>query len=477
MKLIYIKVKKLKITSSVLLIIFISSLIIACEDFVEIDGPQGELVSESIFSSEATTLSALTAIYQFIGHSYSSTYSQAKIEQYTGMASDELIYNNTKAEFKEIESNNIKIDNTLIFNDLWSDGYKKLSFINPIIEGVRNNKALSESFRNQVLGEALFFRAFFHFHLVNFFGDIPYANTSDTATLNTLSRMPVAQVYELIIADLKEAQTLMVDDYSHAGGKRIRANKSAATALLAKVYLYTQDWNNAALESSKIIQNNSYELELDLDNVFLFNSKESILQISHPETSNGRGYGIVFIISDANGSPYGSFSSYLISDSLFNSFEPGDTRFDHWIGVANTATGILHFPHKYKLSYFFNQNGPVEDLVLFRFAEQYLIRAEARTQQGDISGAQADINMIRNRAGLDNTTAATKETLLNAVEHERRIELMVEGGHRWYDLKRTGTVDAVMGPLKADWQSTDALFPIPVQEILNNSNLTQNAGY
>ena len=116
--------------------------------------------------------------------------------------------------------------------------------------------------------------------------------------------------------------------------------------------------------------------------------------------------------------------------------------------------------------------------MVLRLAEQYLIRAEARAQQNNISGAQSDVNVIRNRAGLANTTATTQGTLLSAIEHERQIELFAEWGHRWMDLKRTNRADAILGPLKSsNWQSSDVLFPIPLTQIQNDPNFTQNSGY
>lgn len=460
----YKKYRELKRTVTVICIVCISSLFIGCEDFVEIDTPKGELVSESIFSHEATTLSALIAIYQKMMGGI-DPYTNGGVELYTGISSDELKYNDTDIAAIDIAENNISIENTLVFNIFWIKNYDKIAFANPIIENLRNNDVLPTAFRDQILGEALFLRAFFHFNLVNIFGDIPYANTSDVATLNTLSRMPVAEVYEHIIADLIEAKSLMVTDYSHAGDKKVRANKNAAIALLARTYLYTEDWSNAAVEASLIIQNGSYELD-DVDKTFLAITKESILQIEMPAASQATWYANNF---------YSSAENPEISGNLLNAFEPGDARRASWVGLLDAR----YYPNKYKKlpSNSSTQNLPAEDFVLLRLAEQYLIRAEARAKQGDVSGAQADLNVIRNRAGLANTTAATAPDVLAAIAQERRIEFMIEGGHRWFDLKRTGKIDTVLGPLKADWQSTDALFPIPIQEILNNSNLTQNPGY
>jgi hypothetical protein len=120
--------------------------------------------------------------------------------------------------------------------------------------------------------------------------------------------------------------------------------------------------------------------------------------------------------------------------------------------------------------------------MVFRLAEQYLIRAEARAQQGNVSGSQSDLNAIRTRAGLPNTTANDKASLLTAIQHERQVEMFTEWGHRWFDLKRTGTIDAVMSviaPAKGGgaWNSNKALLPLPLGDLQADQNLTQNPGY
>jgi len=116
-----------------------------------------------------------------------------------------------------------------------------------------------------------------------------------------------------------------------------------------------------------------------------------------------------------------------------------------------------------------------------RLAEQYLIRAEAMAQQNKIPEAAADLNVIRSRAGLPNTTAATQSAMLAAILQERKAELFTEWGHRWLDLKRTNTVDSVMSvvaPQKGGtWQSIQKYYPIPQSELNADPNLVQTPGY
>ncbi len=112
-----------------------------------------------------------------------------------------------------------------------------------------------------------------------------------------------------------------------------------------------------------------------------------------------------------------------------------------------------------------------------RLSEQYLIRAEAFAEQDDISEAQSDLNIIRNSAGLKNTSAEDKATLLLAIERERQVELFCEWGHRFFDLKRNGHLNQVIASLKSSWRDASINLPIPQYERLNNPNLTQNPGY
>jgi len=167
--------------------------------------------------------------------------------------------------------------------------------------------------------------------------------------------------------------------------------------------------------------------------------------------------------------------------AFLNNFETGDQRKVKWIDSATISAVKYYQPSKYKV-----KGGPTttpvtEYLTVLRLAEVYLIRAEARAQLGNIAGSQSDLNAIRTRAGLGATPANTQATLLTAVARERQVELFTEWGHRWFDLKRTGTVDAVMTvvcPLKGGtWSTNWQLYPIPAVEIDKDHNLTQNPGY
>lgn len=447
-------------------IIFVFTIVFSvssCKKFIEIDPPRTDLIKSTVFTSHATANAAMMDIYYEMNRTGFASGSSTSITYFATYSSDEQV--NYSIQFnQEFNDNELAPDNPFILS-LWSEMYKTIYKANAVIEGVAASQNISENLKKQLEGEAKFIRAFCHFYLVNLWGNVPLITTTDYRTNAAQPRTPTAEVYQQIIADLKDAQTLLPDNYAHANNERVRANKGTATALLARVNLHIGDWANAETEATKIIQNTVlYGLIADLNAVFRKNNTEAIFQLHNTFLP---GDFLTFrVFSD--GPSNGAFRPEFI-----NNFELNDQRLTSWVRSITAVNGITYFfPGKYK----FLSIG-AEYSTIFRLAEQYLIRAEARAQLNNISGAQADLNVIRSRAGLGNTSAGDKPSLITAIEHERIVELFTEQGLRWLDLKRTGRADAVLAPIKGStWQSTDVLYPIPEYQILNSS-LTQNAGY
>jgi hypothetical protein len=363
----------------------------------------------------------------------------------------------------------------------WESFYKCLHTVNSVLEGLEKSATLTPAVKQQLMGEAKFLRAFIHFYLVNLYGDVPLVTSSDYRVNALSKRTSQTQVYQQIIADLQDAQNLLSENY--VGGdamssttERVRPTKWAATALLARAYLYTGDWKGAEAKASVLISNTTLFDIAELNGIFMKNSKEAIWQLQPVNAGWNTEDARVFILT---GGPNNGFNPVYLSPLILNAFEVGDQRLTAWVG-SNIADGNTYFySNKYKSA---AVGSPVtEYLMVLRLAEQYLIRAEARAQQNNISGAQADINTIRQRAGLSNTTAVTKPDLLTAILYERQVELFTEWGHRWLDLKRTGTVDSVMSVVTlqkgGSWATTAQLYPLPATDLELNPNLVQNAGY
>jgi hypothetical protein len=248
-------------------------------------------------------------------------------------------------------------------------------------------------------------------------------------------------------------------------------------ALLARTYLYTQDWLDAETQTDSVISNSSlYGLDT-LNGVFLKNSNEAIWQLQPVNNGWNTADAEVFVIPPTGPDPY-NYPVYL-SPFILNSFETGDLRRLNWVDSVIVGNTAYYYPYKYKSATF--DNPVTEYLMVLRLGELYLIRAESEIELNDLPDATNDLNIIRNRAGLPNTSATTKIELLAAIQHERQVELFTEWGHRWMDLKRTGEVDTLMStvcPIKGgSWQSYQQLYPLPLSDIQEDHNLTQNQGY
>jgi len=386
---------------------------------------------------------------------------------FPGLSGDELMRTVPDATTDPFQKNAITTNNYYLEVGLWKRGYNHIYQANAILKGLSNSPGVSTSVRDQLTGEAKFVRAFCHFYLLNLFGDVPLITSTDYQVNQSVSRTPVADIYQQIITDLKDAQNLMSSSYPSTG--KVRPNKYASTAFLARVYLYQKNWAEAEAEASILINSGTYSLT-NLNAVFLANSNEAIWQLLPVLTNLNTADGITFLPPSATARP-----QYIVTDLLLNSFESNDQRKTAWIKTNTVSGQAYNYPYKYKV-----RISPtiVECNMVLRLAEQYLIRAEARAQQNNITGAQADLNVIRNRAGLGNTPANDKASLLSAIEQERRIEFFAEWGHRWFDLKRANKIDAVLSVAKpAYWQATDALYPIPLSELQTNPALIQNPGY
>lgn len=438
-------------------------LIVSCEDFVEIASPKTELVGSVVFTDEQTAEAALIGIYSQMTEGFGG-FANYKTTLLTGLYADELDNFDTSVTQVEFYENALNPNNGDLSN-LWQEPYTYIYQANAIIEGLSTAEGISDSSKDQLIGEALFIRAFCHFYLVNFFGDVPYITTTNYLENSKASRLPIADVYNLLIDDLQEAASLLTESYVSEG--RVRPNRYVAEALLARAYLYIGDWINAEKTANTLIEASQYQLEADVNQVYLAGSKEAIWQLYPVITGLNTVEGFSFIFYSA---PY----NVALRNQVVEAFEESDQRLSSWIGRVTSGTDTFYYPFKYKV-YF--SSTVTEHYMVLRLAEQYLIRAEARTHLNNLNGALEDLNMVRNRAELDNFKSTSNELVLEAVYKERQRELFAEWGHRWFDLKRTGKADEVLSLIKPGWQSTDKLFPIPQTELQTNPNITQNPGY
>ncbi|RWU07450.1 RagB/SusD family nutrient uptake outer membrane protein [Pedobacter chitinilyticus] len=366
----------------------------------------------------------------------------------------------------------------------WPRLYNIIYICNGVLENVPNQSKLL--YKNQWLGEAYFMRALAYYYLVNMYGNVAIITSTNYKENIIVPRVAPAQAYSLMQADLKQAISLLSPDYKDVSGKtttatnaRTRPNQLAAKALLARVSLFTGQWQQAWDNADQVIKDTRYALQprASIGNTFLATSREFILEGDCDEDAR---------LFEAGGFPPPSNS---LSSSLMSSFEPNDLRLKNWVRMdLNFLTGMMiNLPSKYKSTIIGQPK--LDRLPLLRLAEQYLIRAEAAAQlaklgdAGKLASAITDLNAIRSRAGLGVTTAATPDALLDAILKERRTELFFEDGHRLFDLRRTGKLDAVMQQemqtsrlgTGAKWESYKQYLPLTVND--NRAGLAQTPGY
>jgi len=439
----------------------------ACKKFVNIEPATNLIQTDQLFVSDASALSAVNGVYVQM-RSTSPALANGTLSIYAGLTSDELATSASWQEYDAFFKNSILSTSSVINSQLWSTSYRTIYATNAVIENLEKSKQLSPSTAQQLLGEMKVVRALYYFYMVNIFGDIPLITSTDYTENEHKARTGINDVYQQIVSDLQDAENFLSEEYP--SDYRARPNKWTAYALLAKVYLYRNDWANAEAECSKVINCNTYSLEEDLGQVFKNTSNEIIWQIAPPSESRNATEGSVFIPSDASVVPV-----IYAANSLINSFEPGDLRKSNWLGLNIASGKEYYYPFKYKNRVTF----PVDEYdVVLRLAELYLTRSEARAHQNKTVDAITDLDAIRSRAGLANTLATDQQSVLTAIVEERQRELFAEWGNRWLDLKRTGLMNSVLSSVKSpDWQETDMLYPIPFSEIEINQALAQNPGY
>lgn len=460
---------KNKLWKKVRIFLFFSPLLtlISCDSFVEVDLPKSQLTNVSVFQNYPTANAAMADVYAKIRDRGLLTGTVSGLSNQLGNYADELtFYSASNFAALEYYTNTILPSNTSI-STMWNNTYNQIYAANAVLEGVEG-AAFSIQQKQGLQGEALFVRALLHFYLLQLFGDVPYLKTTDYLANSKVTRLSSEQVYTNLIDDLKKATVLLPAAYGSS--ERVRPNAFAAKALLARAYLYHGDWADAVKMSSEVIANNSlYGFENDLNKVFLKTSTEAIWQFIPTVAGKNTDEAILFTFT--SGPP----PLVALSESLMNSFASNDLRKSAWSTAITNGSKSWSYVSKYKEPK--NTTTSREYSIVLRLTEQYMIRAEAKAQAGDMLAAKEDLDKIRKRAGLSGSTAGSKDDLLEAIIEERRKELFAEYGHRFFDLKRTGLLEDVLS-VKPGWNATDRLLPIPESELTLNPNLRpQNPGY
>lgn len=389
----------------------------------------------------------------------------------------------TDPDMLEFQKDNISSSSG---NGNWAKFYNGINKVNNVLAQVPTIKSPTiTSVKNRIMGEGYFLRAFHYFNLVRLWGAVPLIVEPTLSLDKDLqpSRTPADKVLEQVVMDLKQAETLLPVAYASNIETRGRATRGAAQALLCKVYLWrssylqTNEWQLASDYADKVLANTTYALVSGANYGSIFTAKntvESIFELQYNYNNQETNALASYFLPRSSKVQTGGNQTLIPTPKLVEAFEAGDLRKSASIFYSNPTTD--QFPNlptvaKYTGTVVGSARFSDSNFIFLRLADVILMQAEALAQLGKTAEAAVLINRIRNRAGLNNTTATSKNDLLTAIEQERFVELCFEG-HRWYDLLRTGRVKAVLGVDKK------AFMPVFYTEIMLNPNLLpQNPGY
>jgi hypothetical protein len=436
-----------------------------CKKLVQVDEPDDSLSTNTVFSNDSLAQAAVTGLYIKI-MANAKFLLNGGMSLFPGLSADELVRTSPLNNEDQFNANAILSSNQLVNVNLWKAAYAYIYQCNICIEALRKSTSVTADIKKRLTGEVQFVRALCYYYLVNLYGPVPLALSTNADVNTLLSRAPEVQVYKQIEADLLAAFDALTGD-----GPNTTPTRYAVQALLARVYLHLQNWNKAEEMASAVINSGQFMLPDDLSTVFRYDSKEIIFQWAPVADKMNAAEGFIFIQPNPGLRP-----SYKLTDGLLIAFEAGDLRKQYWV-KASTGNPVYNYPYKYRI--FQSSDPPKEYNVVLRLAEQYLVRAEALAHQTRIVDAVADINVIRNRAQLPGiSTPINNDECFQAIEQERRVELFAEWGHRWFDLKRTNRADSILRIAKGNnWAQPDQLYPIPFSELETAPNLVQNPGY
>ncbi|MEO8415217.1 MAG: RagB/SusD family nutrient uptake outer membrane protein [Ginsengibacter sp.] len=399
-------------------------------------------------------------------------------------------------------------------DQMYNQYYNALFNINTALVKLKNigTSAISDSIKAQFEGQLKFLRGYYYFELTQYFGDVILITEPLDVPSKAwdYSREPQSTIYTQIETDLKDAVMLLPVKYNAANVGRV--TRGAALTLLGKVYLTEKKYPDAVSSLSQVLPL-GYSLVPGYADVFdpqKKNGPESIFEIQY-QGGNDLGEWSSFIYTFGPRLSQGAVTGWpqsnpggwnIPTNDMIAAYEPGDLRKNASIGLnfKSPITGDV-VPYIKKYDHPHTIYGRTDDdWPVLRYSDLLLMLAESINEQtGPTSEAYVYLNQVRQRAGLPQVSGLDKASFRDKVLHERRVELAFENW-RWFDLKRTKTpeeltqfLNAYGAAEKADptvsrqgipysngdyiFQAFENLYPIPSNEILTNSKLTQNAGY
>jgi len=349
--------------------------------------------------------------------------------------------------------------------------YTLINRANHVITAVENleNSLFTTNNKNRILAEAYTLRAFAYFDLARTYGNVPIILIPSTATNQIgIKKSPKVDVIKQVESDLNNAETKLTGTTWNTNKGRVSI--WAVYAFKARLYLYQERWAEAETYASKLIANTDLKLTTLVAGSNWYETRFSTEGIFEAACSTTEANPVRSNFATAAEGGLGDFIVNPDFAVLLNDPLKGGKRSIYQKYDTSLAAWLIRI---------YNKSDKSSSVFLFRLAEQYLIRAEARLKKSspDISGAISDINVIKTRAGVPTIalpSTLTVNDLLLVAEDENRYEFAFEG-HRYPDIIRTGRADEVFGALNPVYLDPRYwVVPIPTSELKNDPDLEQN---
>lgn len=447
----------------------------ACADLV-LD-PQANVSNDQYFETLADFQAAITGAYDEMTN---DDYYGRSLHLISDIMGEDVKQNSSANRYQEFaDFEGLPRSGHNYEQDLWSSGWEVINMLNMMINAEFEPTPAQQDDYDQVVGEAYALRGLAYFDMVKMYAQ-HYTFTADAShpgvpivlesdVTNQPSRATVAAVYDQIISDLSQGITLM----NQVRNGAYMMTENAARALLSRVYLYMEDYQNAVAMADAVIGSGDYALvtgQAYVDQFVDGGSSEAIFELQYTDVDN-QGSDCLGCMYTASG-----YGDYLPARDLLDLIDPADLRMQMFV-VDPALTGIYaaHRVNKWPTPQ------QTDNIPVVRLSEVYLNRAEANARLGNDAEAQADLDLIRQR-GLATAPAvtATGQALIDEILIERRIELGYEG-HRIHDLMRNRQdivrVDVTGDVANMAYPCQFCILPIPEWEVNANPNIAQNPGY
>lgn len=480
------------------IIMLLGLILFSCSDFLEQE-PGNQTSITELLSTKEGVLAALNGTYTTL----EASVREERFAVYADMQGGNIKF--TPIPTGSNRGNIIipfRIENVYSFQDqaisgdfssFYQQSYSVINQANLILEFVDDLNDATNSEKNQIKAEALSIRAYAHFLLALVYSQnydftpnashlgIVYNRTTLTESGVTFpSRETLDNTYNLIIEDIQQALSLYTNQTALDGPIQTYFNENNTKAILARVYLNKNDWQNALDTALEVINTSGVNLTSQENYLSEWENSvvpmtEILLQLSVPRDSGGSAGGS---LSQHFGfQTITAYGNYVATNDLLGLYESFDIRSQMFLEqpLATNINGELEDVNYYFTKKF--QDTPPYPAV--RLSEMYLIASEAAYNLNRTDDALNYLNFIRARANASLISSTTN--LQNEILNERRRELAFEG-HYFFDLGRnqrsiTRNDGCLAIVCDLNYPSPKYVLPIPQENINLNSNLQQNESY